>query len=66
MVAPGLTVIVKDFGVPLHVTPPLEYTGVTVMVAVIGDVPVLTTVKGVILPVPLAPRPIVVLLLDQL
>jgi hypothetical protein len=66
MVAPGLTVIVKDFGVPLHVTAPLKYTGVTVMVAVIGDVPVLTTVKGAISPAPLAPRPIAVLSFVQL
>ena len=56
-----MTVIVKDFGVPEHVTAPLVYTGVTVMVAVIGVVPELTVVNEAILPDPLAPRPIAVL-----
>ena len=64
--AVGLTVIVKLRGVPLHVNPPLVYTGVIVIVAVTGAVPVLTAVKLAMSPVPLAPSPIVVLLFVQL
>ena len=58
--------IEKDLGVPVHVRPPLVYEGVTVIVAVTGDVPALTAAKEAILPVPLAPRPMVVLLFVQL
>jgi hypothetical protein len=57
--ADGLTVIVKVCGVPAQ--PSKE--GVTVTVAVTGDVPALTAVKEGILPVPLAASPIEVLLL---
>ena len=64
--AVGFTVIVKLRGVPVHVTLPLVYAGVTVIVAVTGDVPVLTAPKEAILPVPLAPSPIEVLLFVQL
>ena len=39
--------------------------GVTVIVAVIGEVPVLVAVKEGTFPVPLAAKPIVVLLLVQ-
>lgn len=41
-------------------------TGVTVIVPVMGDVVVFVAVKDAMLPVPLAPKPIVVLELDQL
>ena len=53
-------------GVPLQVTPPFVYAGVTVIVAVTGEVPVLTAENAAILPVPLAPKPMVVLLFVQL
>ena len=62
----GLTVIVNVIGVPVHVTPPLVYEGVTVIVAVTGVVPVLVAVKLEILPEPLAARPIDGKLLVQL
>jgi hypothetical protein len=62
----GLTVIVKVRGVPVQVTPPLVKLGVTVMVAVTGVVPVLTAGKEAMLPVPLAARPMDVVLLVQL
>lgn len=61
----GLTVMVKVTGVPTQLTP-LVNVGVTVMVAVTGAVVALVAVKVGILPVPLAPRPIDVLLLVQL
>jgi hypothetical protein len=61
----GFTVMVKFCGVPLQVTP-LVYDGVTVMVAVMGVVPALVAVKLGMLPDPLAPKPIPVLLFDQL
>jgi hypothetical protein len=51
--------MVNDCGVPGQ--PANE--GVTVMVAVTGDVPVLTALNEAMLPVPLAARPIEVLLL---
>jgi hypothetical protein len=57
----GLTVIVNDCGVPAQ--PSNE--GVTVIVAIAGDAPVLVAVNDVILPVPLATRPILVLLFDH-
>ena len=62
----GFTVIVKDFGVPLHVKLPLVYTGVTVIVAVTRDVPALIAIKEAMSPVPLAPRPIEGVLFVQL
>jgi hypothetical protein len=65
-VAVGFTVIVNVFAGPVQGTPPLVKVGVTVIVAVTGDVPVLTAANTAILPVPLAPKPIVVLLFVQL
>jgi hypothetical protein len=58
----GLTVIVKVCDVPGQ---PFA-VGVTVMVAVTGAVPVFVAVKEVIFPVPLAARPILVVLFVQL
>jgi hypothetical protein len=58
----GSTVIVVVIGVPVQ---PLA-TGVTVIVAVTGLVPVFTAVNVGIVPVPEAPNPIVVLLFVQL
>ena len=55
----GLTVMLKLFGVPVQLTPPLVNVGVTVMVPVIGAVVGLVAVKvGNELPEPLAPSPI--------
>ena len=62
----GFTVMVKFCGVPAHVAPALVYDGVTVIVPVIGVVPALVAVKLGMLPLPLAPKPIAVLLFDQL
>ena len=62
----GFTVMVKVRGVPLQVAPALVYEGVTVMVAVMAVVPALVAVKLGMLPLPLAPKPIAVLLFDQL
>ena len=47
--AVGLTVMVKLCGVPGQLTEPLVKVGVTVMVAVTGDVPELVAVKAAIL-----------------
>jgi hypothetical protein len=58
--------MVKVFAGPVQGTEPLVKVGVTVIVAVTGDVPVLTAVNAAILPAPLAPRPIVVLSFVQL
>ena len=58
--------IVKVFAGPVQDTPPLVNVGVTVMVAVTGDVPVLMAANAAILPDPLVPRPIVVLSFVQL
>ena len=58
--------MVKFCGVPLQVAPALVYDGVTVMVAVIAVVPALVAVKLGMLPLPLAPKPMLVLLFDQL
>jgi hypothetical protein len=58
----GNTVILNVFASPGHVVPPLELNGVTVIVAVIGLLVLLTAVKQGIFPVPLAPNPILVLL----
>ena len=52
-VAVGLTVTVNVDGVPVH---PFA-VGVTVIVAVIGDVPVLLAIYAAIFPVPLVPKP---------
>ncbi len=61
----GLTVIVNVFGVPEQVISGVVFIGVTVIVAVIGLVVEFVAVKE-ILPVPLAARPIDVLLFVQL
>jgi hypothetical protein len=58
--ADGLTVIVNVWAVPEQLTPPLVNVGVTVIVALIGEVPALVAVNAGNEPVPLAPRPIVV------
>ena len=58
----GFTVIVNDIGAPVQ---PLA-DGVTVIVPDIAVVPALVAVKLGILPVPLAARPIVVLVFVQL
>lgn len=50
--------MIKVCELPLQITPPLVYTAVTVMNAVIGDKPVLTATNGGILFIPLAARPI--------
>ena len=60
-VATGLTVIVKIFGVPAH---PFA-VGVTVIVEEIGELVALVAVNEGIFPVPLAARPIDVLLFVQ-
>ena len=61
----GLTVMVNVCGVPLHVGE-LPDVGVTVMVAVIAEAVALVAVKEAMSPVPLAAKPIAVLLLLQL
>ena len=54
----GLTVMVKLCGVPLQLTVLNVYTGVTVIVATTGLLPVLVAVKLPVAPVPAPPRPI--------
>ena len=53
----GLTVIVKLVGIPMQLIPKLELMGVTVIVEVIGLVPLLIAVK-LMSPVPEAFKPI--------
>ena len=70
-VGDGRTVIVNVLGVPKQLTGGnpgvlFVYTGVTVTVATTGEVPVFIAVNAGIFPVPLAPSPILVLLLVQL
>ncbi len=62
MVGVMLMVIVNVIGVPLQ----LFALGVTVTVEIIGPVVEFVPTKDAILPVPLAPKPVAVLLLDQL
>ena len=57
----GFTVIVKVVGVPGHEVAPLVLNGVTVMVPVMGEVPVFVPVK-LIAVVPVATSPIAGLL----
>ena len=57
--------MVNVLAVPTQLTSPLVYVGVTVMVAITGDDPVLIPKNELIVPVPLAPSPIEVVLLDQ-
>ena len=60
-VGAGVTVIVKFCAVPGH--EPKD--GVTVIVETLFVVPVFEPIKEAILPVPLAPKPVVVLLFVQ-
>ena len=62
----GFTVIVNVCAEPEHDTLLFENEGVTVIVAVTGAVVALEAVKEAILPVPLAARPIEVVLFVQL
>ena len=62
----GKTVIVKVLGAPLQVTPALVKTGVTMIIATCVVLPLLIVRKDGILPLPLAPRPMEVLLFVQL
>ncbi len=55
--ADGLTMMVKVLAGPSQVTLPLVKCGVTEIVAVTGEVPVLTAEKEVISPLPNAARP---------
>ena len=64
-VAVGFTVIVKVIAVPRQVDP-FVYEGITVIVAVSGPVVAFVVTKAAILPLPLAPRPMAVLLFVQL
>jgi hypothetical protein len=54
----GFTVIVNVFEGPEQLTLPLVNVGVTVIVAITGEVPALEAVKEGILPVPEANNPI--------
>ena len=58
--------MVNVIGVPVQLMPPLVNTGVTVMVAVTGVLPVLIPINDGMVLVPLAPSPIDGLLLIQL
>ena len=60
-----MTVIANVFCPPSHITRLLVYSGVTVMVAVIGVIPVLWAVKAGMFPEPLAPSPIDGVLFNQ-
>ena len=60
--AVGLTVMVKVSAGPTQFTEPLAMVGVTVIVALIGEVPALVAVNEAMFPEPLAPRPMAVLL----
>jgi hypothetical protein len=63
----GFTIIVNTCGVPKHVTALNVYSGVTVIVAVTGTFVILVAVKdGIVLLVPLAAKPILIVLLVQL
>jgi len=67
-VGTGFTVIVNTIGAPVHVVPDAvsDTEGVTVIVAVTGDVPLLIAVNDAMLPVPFAARPIPGLLFIQM
>ena len=56
--ADGLTVMVKVLVDPWQDTDPFENVGVTMMVATTGVNPAFTVVKALMLPVPVAARPI--------
>ena len=61
----GFTVMVKVLLGPAQPTAPVVKVGVTTMVATTGAVPVLTAVNEAIFPVPLAARPMLVVVLVQ-
>ena len=61
----GFTVIVKVCDGPIHETPPLMNNGVTTIVDITGEVPVLMAMNEDMSPVPLAARPMLVVLLVQ-
>ena len=65
-VATGFTVMVKVLALPAHVTLPLVYEGVTVIVAVTATLVTLVAVKLGMCPTPLAPSPMEVVLFVQL
>ena len=56
--AVGLTVMVKLSSAPEQLMPLLVKVGVTTMVDIIGDVPLLIAAKPSIFPVPLSARPV--------
>ena len=56
--AVGFTVIVNVSVGPSQLTPALVYVGVTTIVAVTGEVPLLTAVKEAMSPLPVAAKPI--------
>ena len=58
--------MVKVVVYPVQVVDALVYEGVTVIVAVTGAVPLLAAANEAMLPVPVAARPIEVLLFVQL
>ena len=62
----GFTVRVKVLAGPAQPTPPLVNTGVALMVATTGEVPLLTAVNEAMLPVPEAASPMPAVLLIQL
>jgi len=62
----GFTVIKNDCEVPKHFTPLLVYSGITVTVAVTGEVLELTAVNAGMFPTPDPPRPIEGVLFVQL
>jgi hypothetical protein len=67
MVGVGLTVMINVWGVPKHVTALNVYSGVTVIVAVTGEpVPFVAVNDGIVLLVPLAANPMLIVLLVQL
>jgi hypothetical protein len=61
----GLTVIVNGTGVPVQVVPKVVLEGVTVIVAITGELPVFIAGKEAILPLPLETRPMDVVLFTQ-
>ena len=64
-VAVGFTVMLNVVAVPTQLTPPLVKVGVTVIVATTGVVVTLVATNVGMLPVPLAAKPIAVLLFVQ-
>ena len=52
--------MVKIMAAPTQLVPPLVNVGVTVMVAITGEVVVLMAAKGPILPLPATERPMLV------